>query len=85
MNNDKHWLLRPKSIKLLWLLMYVFLVLTLALELLIPHQGHFGIDASFGFSAWFGFLSCFLMVVAAKLLGILIKRKDNYYEEQNRE
>ncbi len=84
MNHDernKHWLLRRATIRKCWLLLYLVLGLTLLAELFIPNKGHFGIDGSFGFSAWFGFLACLLMVVFARLLGYLIKRSDDYYDD----
>ena len=32
------------------------------------------------FYAWYGFGTCVLMVAGAKLLGVLLKRPDSYYE-----
>ena len=34
------------------------------------------------FGAVFGFLSCVLMVLFAKALGVLLKRPNDYYREQ---
>jgi hypothetical protein len=53
---------------------------TVLVQLVLPVQGHFGLDGSFGFNAWFGFGSCAAMIVVAKLLGWLLKRPDHYYE-----
>ena len=80
-NERKHWLLRPATIKKCWLLLYLVLALSVAAELFFPNKGYFGIDGSFAFSAWFGFTACLLMVVFAKLLGYLIKRSDDYYDD----
>lgn len=80
--NDKHWLVRETTIKKLWLLLYICLVLSVIVEFFVTHHERFGghgVDSSIGFSAWFGFISCLLMVVFAKLLGFLIKRPDNFY------
>lgn len=41
---------------------------------------HFAIDGSFGFYSWFGFVTCVAMVAVAKFIGIVLKRKDNYYD-----
>jgi len=81
MSAKLHWLVRPSSIKKLWILLYVCLGLSLLAEVFISHEAHFNIEASFGFSAWFGLGSCILMVIVAKLLGVFIKRKDNYYKD----
>jgi uncharacterized membrane protein YdjX (TVP38/TMEM64 family) len=77
---SKHWLSHPKTIKKLWFVMLCILFFSIFIQFFFPVYGHFEIEQSFGFGAWFGFLTCVLMIVAAKLLGFLIKRPDNYYE-----
>ena len=79
---NKHWLTRPNTIKKLWILMIVILLLSILLQFFFPIHGHFVIEESFGFAAWFGFITCVLMIVLAKLLGLLIKRPDNYYDSK---
>lgn len=81
MNNKQHWLSKPSNIRKLWLILYISLILSVVAELFIEHKPHFDLDGSFAFSAWFGFISCLLMVIAAKLLGFIIKRKETYYDE----
>ena len=75
-----HWLARPGTIRLLWLLFAVALAVVVGLDLLITPHPHFGIDGTLGFGAWFGFLSCVALVLFAKLLGIFLKRPDSYYD-----
>lgn len=75
-----HWLLRPTIIRGLWLVFAVVLVLTLVAGLWLPGHGYFGVDGSFGFNAWYGFLSCIGMILVAKALGGILKRRDSYYE-----
>ncbi|HEY7776509.1 MAG TPA: hypothetical protein VIC02_08205 [Kineobactrum sp.] len=77
---DNHWLTRPATIRRLWWIGSVVLALTVALQWLIPIEGHFGVDGWFGYGALFGFFSCVLMVFAAKLLGKVLKRPDDYYD-----
>ncbi|PLW82789.1 hypothetical protein CWI75_09480 [Kineobactrum sediminis] len=77
---DNHWLTRPATIRRLWWIGSILLALTVALQWLIPIKGHFGVDGWFGFGAAFGFFSCVLMVFAAKLLGKLLKRPEDYYD-----
>ncbi len=60
--------------------MVVILLFSILLQIFFPISGHFAIEESFGFAAWFGFLTCVIMIVLAKLLGFLIKRPDNYYD-----
>ena len=77
---EKHWLTTPRAIRRLWIGYIVVLVLTVLPDLFVAQYEHFGIDGSFGFYAWYGFLACAAMVVAAKFLGKLLKRPDDYYE-----
>ena len=44
------------------------------------HHPNFNLDATFGFGAWFGFLSCVVLIVFAKAVGALLKRPDTYYD-----
>ena len=83
LNNDsnKHWLVRAKTIKILWLCFIAILLLTIASELFIHKHEYFGVDGSFGFSAWYGFITCVAMVVVAKLLGTFLKRGEDYYDD----
>ena len=78
-NND-HWLTRPATIRLLWDGFILVLIVLVALDLVVAHHPHFGIDGTFGFGAWFGFLSCVALVGFAKALGALLKRPDTYYD-----
>ena len=82
----KNWLYRSKNLPKLWAIQVTVLVLALLPELFVHHHPHFELagftlDASFGFFAWYGFLTCAGMVAGAKILGIFLKRKDTYYDE----
>ena len=74
------WLVRPGTIRLLWVIFLLVLVLTAFASLFTQVHARFGLDGSFAFYAWYGFLTCIGMVLVAKLLGRLLHRKDNYYD-----
>ena len=76
----QNWFYRKSSIKKLWIGSWVILALTVIAELFVHLHPHFKVEAIFAFHAWYGFLACVAMVVFAKLLGYLIKRKDDYYD-----
>jgi uncharacterized membrane protein len=82
MNDEKqlHWLVRPSTIRKLWIGFSVVLALVVLAQTVIYIKGYFGFDAWFGFGAIYGFVSCLLMVLVAKLLGVLLKRPENYYD-----
>ena len=79
--NQLHWLVRPSTIRKLWIGSSIILALTVLAQTVIYVKGYFGVDAWFGFGAVYGFGSCLLMVLVAKLLGFILKRPENYYDE----
>ena len=77
---EDHWLVRPTTIRLLWIAFasswWPSCWPIFAIE---PHP-YFGLDGTFGFGAWFGFASCVVLIVFAKALGAVLKRPDTYYD-----
>ncbi len=69
-----HWLVRPSTIRKLWIGASVVLAFVVLAQTVIYVKGYFGFDAWFGFGAIYGFVSCLIMVLVAKLLGLLLKR-----------
>jgi cytosine/uracil/thiamine/allantoin permease len=80
--ND-HWLVRPATVRLLWRAFIALLAAVVAAGLLVERSVHFDVESLFGFNAWYGFLACAGMILAAKALGVLIKRRDHYYEKED--
>lgn len=78
-NYDDHWLSRPSTIRLLWIVFIGLLTMTVLAQLVFDVKGYFGVDGWFGFGALFGFVSCALMVFGAKVLGLMLKQPDDYY------
>ncbi len=78
---QRHWLVRPGAILGLCVGGVGILAICVLLEFAIPGYVHFGVDGIFGFYAWYGFGTCVLMVLGAKLLGLFLKRRDNYYDD----
>jgi hypothetical protein len=76
-----HWLARPGTIGLLWVVFGVILTLLLLADLVVRHHPLFGLDATFGFAAWYGFGACIVLVLFAKVLGAILKRPDSYYDD----
>ena len=77
-----HWLVRSATIRRLWMVFFVILAATLAAEGLVAPEAHFGIDGTFAFHAWYGFLACAALIGTARLLGLILKRRDTYYRER---
>lgn len=79
--DDDHWLVQPGTIRLLWAGGLLLLAVLVLLDLVVPQHPHFRIDGLFGFGAWYGFGACVALVLLAKMLGLLLKRPDTYYDE----
>ena len=75
-----HWLLRPRTIRRLWVGFAVTLALLVLADLLVPPSSVIGVDGTFGFYAWYGLLACIAMVLFAKVLGVALKRPDTFYD-----
>lgn len=76
-----HWLARPGTIDLLWVVFGVILTLLLLADFVVRRHPLFGLDATFGFAAWYGFGACIVLVLFAKVLGAILKRPDSYYDD----
>lgn len=72
---------RPQVRKGLWVCLYAACALSVVLEVLVHRHGHFHIDESFAFYALLGFLSCAIMILAAKGLGFILKAREDYYDD----
>jgi hypothetical protein len=77
---EDHWLVRRSTIKMLWVVFAIVLAATVLTDLLIEHHPYFGLEGTFGFGAWYGFMSCVVLVAFAKALGAILKRSDTYYD-----
>ncbi len=80
MKNDLHPLLQARSLRLLKIIFGVVLALTLLAGLFTHQHTYFGVEDYFGFYAAYGFFTCIAMVIVAKILGIFIKRPEDYYQ-----
>lgn len=76
----QHWLVRPGTIRLLWVVFLFILALVVIAGLFMDVHAWFRLDGSFAFNAWYGFVTCIVMIVIAKLVGRLLHRKEDYYD-----
>lgn len=77
------WMYRPANRSKLWWGFAVVLALTVIAQLAVDVHGYFGLDGWWGFNAVYGFVSCALMVVFAKLIGFALKRPEDYYNRHD--
>lgn len=79
-HEPEHWLVQPRTIRRLGMAFAVVLALSLLAQAVVPIKSVSAIDAWPGFAAAYGMLACIVMVVVAKALGALLKRRDDHYD-----
>jgi hypothetical protein len=79
-DQSKHWLVRPRTIRGLWIGFGLVLAALVLGDFLIHGHAVFGVDGTFAFYAWFGLVTCIAMVLIAKALGVFLKRDDDFYQ-----
>ena len=76
-----HWLVRPGTIRWLWIVSALVLAGLVGLDFVTHKHPHFDAEALPAFASWFGFGACVVLVLGSKLLGVLLKRPDDYYDD----
>ena len=82
---EPHWLVRPATIRLLWRAFIAVLALTVIAGFFVSHEHLDGPESTIAFGAWFGFGACAVLIAAAKVLAIFLKRPDAYYDFERRD
>jgi len=75
-----HWLYRPENRRPIWIAFAIVLLATVAAGFMVDMHPHFAFESWPAFFAIYGFLACVVLVFGAKLLGVLLKRPDTYYD-----
>lgn len=68
-------------IRRLWAAFLAVLALAVLADFAVQAHPHFAIERLFAFNALYGFLACAALILVAKALGLLLKRKDDYYDD----
>lgn len=83
--SQPHWLDDQRNVRKLWRGFLGVLALTVLAGFFVDLHPHFAVEQWFAFNAAYGFITCLLMIVGAKLLGLFLKRPDSYYAEDARD
>lgn len=76
------WFDHPGNIKRLKIGFYIVLALLVLPDFFIDkHSYFFQVETWPGFYAFFGFVSCVAIILISKLLGFVLKRKEDYYDD----
>jgi uncharacterized membrane protein len=66
---------------MIWKIFIAVLALTVAAQLFIESHPHFALERLFAWNALYGFLACAVLILVAKALGVVLKRRDDYYDD----
>jgi hypothetical protein len=80
-DDRKYWLDDPANVTKLYRGLWVAGILLAALDLVLNRHDDFSFAETWGYYAFYGFVACVALVLAAKeVLRRLLKRPENYYE-----
>ena len=71
---------KPAVKRRLWILLYVVCALSIVPDIFVDRHPHFGFDGFIGFYAILGFVSCAILILLSKLIGRILKVKEDYYD-----
>jgi hypothetical protein len=79
-DEKKYWLDNPKNVdKIFWGLALIC-ALTVIADLFYHKHAIYHVESYIGFHAAYGFVSCWFLVLAAKVLRKILKRDEDYYD-----
>ena len=77
------WFDHPQNIKRLKIGFYIVLALLVLPDFFIHKHTLFSpVEAWPGFYAFFGFVSCVVIILVSKLFGLVLKVREDYYDNE---
>ena len=74
------WFYRTENIRKCKIVFGIVLLVSVLLEFFIERHGHFRWEMILGNRAIFGFFACAGLIFFSKLIGLWLKKKEDYYE-----
>jgi hypothetical protein len=74
------WLDRKENVDKVYWGVWVICGLLILVEPLVHKHGDFAFEEWFGFHGLYAFVACVALVLAARLLRVLLKRPEDYYD-----
>ena len=78
--DKRYWLDDPRNVNKVFYGLVGVCLLTVAADLFYHKHGHFTWEEWLGFHAWYGFVCCVFLVLAAKQLRRVLMRREDYYD-----
>ncbi len=76
----RFWLDRKENVDKVYWGVWLLCGLLLLVEPFVHKHADFAFAEWFGFDGWYGFVACVALVLAAKVLRLIVKRPENFYE-----
>lgn len=77
---DGRWLDEPKNVAKIYRGLWIFGALLALADLVVHRHAEAGLDGWLGFYAFYGFVACVALVLAAKVLRRIVMRPEDYYD-----
>lgn len=81
MADKSGWFDKPANLKLFLRIFYVSLVILLVIDFFISKHAAFGFDGVTNFFAVYGFISCVMLVLIAKVMRMFLMKDEEYYDD----
>jgi uncharacterized membrane protein len=70
----------PENRKKVIMYLYIALLILFIIDFFIHKHGHFSWETAPEFFAVYGFIAAFILIFIAKVLRLIVKRKEGYYD-----
>lgn len=77
---ENTWFDKPANVKKIIAALIIVCALLLVAEFFYEKHAHFAAEEWFGFYAFYGFIMCVLLVLAAKVMRVVLMRGEDYYD-----
>ena len=78
--HERTWIDYPKNVDKIVYALYALCVFLLVIDPFVHKHGPFAIIYIWGFYAFYGFIACVGLVIAAKWLRVIVMRPEDYYD-----
>jgi hypothetical protein len=78
---DASWFERPRNINLMIATLVIVCAGLVLAELFYHPHGHFPLEETIGFHAWFGFVAFVVIVFLGRALRQIVGREEDYYDD----
>ena len=77
---ENTWFDKPANIKKIIAALCVVCALLMVADFFYHKHPYFAAESLFGFYAFYGFVMCVLLVLAAKVMRVFLMRDEDYYD-----